>query len=135
MKKFLLLIFAATLFPLLPAFAQKDPGKYMETIGKEFDDISADMWDYTNSVAHGKSARKVENRRKEVLGSIKDAQKRIGKMSDFDGDKSLRDSVLSLELITSVSADLSSQERTSKSSIISQQNLIELHFQNIPALS
>ena len=67
----------------------------MDVIGKEFMDISADMWDYTSSVAHGKSARKVEKRRKEVLGSIQDAQKRINKMPDFEGDKSYRDSVLS----------------------------------------
>jgi len=46
-------------------------------------------------VAHGKSARKVENRRKEVLNINMDAQKKIQKAGDYEGDGSLRDSVLS----------------------------------------
>jgi hypothetical protein len=70
-------------------------GKYMESINKELNDITTDMWDYTSAAAHGKSARKIENRRRDVLKSNLDAQKKIGKMSDFEGDKSLRDSVIS----------------------------------------
>jgi hypothetical protein len=68
--------------------------KYLETIGNEFQGITSDMWDYSSAVAHGKSARKVEKRRKEVLQSNKDAQAKISKMSPFEGDASFRDSVL-----------------------------------------
>ncbi|HYV93694.1 MAG TPA: hypothetical protein VE978_18105 [Chitinophagales bacterium] len=69
-------------------------GDYMATITKEFQEIAADGWDYTSAVAHGKSARKVENRRKEVLAANTDAQEKIKKMGAFEGDKSLRDSTL-----------------------------------------
>jgi hypothetical protein len=69
--------------------------KYMESIDKELNDITVDMWDYTSAAAHGKSARKVENRRKDVLRSNLDAQKKIGRMPDFEGDQSFRDSVVS----------------------------------------
>ena len=91
----LCLAVSASLFTGSDSFAQKNAGDYLNTMSKEFEDISNEMWDYTSSVAHGKSARKVENRRKDVLKAILDAQKRIGKMSDFEGDKALRDSVLS----------------------------------------
>lgn len=69
-------------------------GEYLDKIGKEFKDISADMWDYTSAVAHGKSAKKVEARRKEVIKSNQDAQNKIKSLPAFEGDKSLRDSVL-----------------------------------------
>lgn len=76
------------------SFAQ-GAGNYMDKMSKEFNDISADMWDYTSAVAHGKSARKVESRRKDVLKSNKDAQVKIKNMGAFDGDMILKDSALS----------------------------------------
>jgi len=77
----------------ISGFAQ-NAGDYMEKMSKEFKDISADMWDYTSAVAHGKSARKVESRRKDVLKSNKDAQSKISNMGAFEGDNVLKDSVL-----------------------------------------
>ncbi|MFI5151301.1 MAG: hypothetical protein ACHQRM_16335 [Bacteroidia bacterium] len=75
--------------------AQGEALKYLENIDSQFENISSDMWDYSAAVAHGKSARKVEKRRKEVLASMLDAQNKVKKMTAFEGDKSLRDSVLS----------------------------------------
>jgi hypothetical protein len=70
-------------------------GEYLSYINKEMDDVSKDMWDYTSAAAHGKSARKVENRRKELLKTTKEVQKKIQAMPPFDGDKSLRDTMVS----------------------------------------
>ena len=70
-------------------------GEYMGSIGEKHREIMENVWDYTSSVAHGKSARKVEKRRKEVIQSVEDAQKFIRKMGDYNNDASLRDSVLS----------------------------------------
>ncbi len=69
--------------------------EYMGYIGDQHRNIMENVWDYTSSVAHGKSARKVEKRRKEVIQSIEDAQKLINKLKPFNNDASLRDSVLS----------------------------------------
>ncbi len=93
-------LFSAAIISFLPvsglkAQATAMAGKYMESMNKDLNDITTDMWDYTSAAAHGKSARKIENRRKDVLRSNLDAQKKIGKMPDFEGDKSLRDSVVS----------------------------------------
>jgi hypothetical protein len=75
-------------------FAQKEALVYMDNISKELKDIQTDTWDYTSAAAHGKSARKVENRRKDILRSNMDAQKKIGSMKAFDGSTVYRDSVL-----------------------------------------
>lgn len=69
-------------------------GEYLNYMNTETRKITRDMWDYTSAVTHGKSARKVENKRKEVLSTIKEAQGKISKMPGYEGDKSLRDSVV-----------------------------------------
>lgn len=85
------------------AQATSNPAEYMNQIGKEFKAITTDLWDYTSAAAHGKSARKVENRRKELLKTILEAKNKTRKMADFKDDKSLRDSVVSfLELTYNV---------------------------------
>jgi hypothetical protein len=67
----------------------------MEFIGKQYRKISEDMWDYTNAAAHSKSARKIENRRKDLLNTTQKVQQNIAKMPDFEEDKALRDSTVS----------------------------------------
>ncbi len=99
LKSFCFLCFTLTILAGMPtgihAQNSQEALKYMESINKELNDITADMWDYTSAAAHGKSARKIENRRRDVLKSNLEAQKKIGKMPDFEGDKSYRDSVIS----------------------------------------
>lgn len=97
MKRTLLIVFVfASVFNMLDSarsYAQS-AAEYMQSITNEFQNVAADTWDYASAVAHGKSARKVENRRKEVLGTNMDAQKKIQKVGAFEGDKSLRDSAV-----------------------------------------
>lgn len=68
---------------------------YLDYIGKEFNDIQENTWDYTSSVAHGKSAKKVEKRRKEVIAANQDAIRKIKKLPAFDGNTAFRDSAIS----------------------------------------
>ncbi|MCD6069407.1 MAG: hypothetical protein K0S33_4233 [Bacteroidetes bacterium] len=70
-------------------------GEYLETVGKEFENIQTNTWDYTRSAAHGKSARKVEKRRKEVVIANQEASKKIGKLGAFNSSTAFRDSALS----------------------------------------
>jgi hypothetical protein len=69
--------------------------EYMEKISAETKKIQTDMWDYTNAVAHGKSARKVEKRRAELLQTSQQALNRVKNMNDFHGSTTYRDSVVS----------------------------------------
>lgn len=68
---------------------------YMNKISKELNAIMVDSWDYTAEVAHGKSARKAEIKRKELLKSSKLAMERVSKMEGFEGNMQFRDSILS----------------------------------------
>lgn len=93
-KKSVLLVMLLALSCM--AFAQQqydNPVAYLSAMGQEHQAISKDMWRYINAMAHGKSGRKVENRRKEVLATIKNAQTNVSRMPAYKGDKSLRDSV------------------------------------------
>lgn len=79
------------------------PVQYMEHIGKANDALSLKYMVYLSSVSHGKSARKVEKRRAEVLEAINDTRYTIQGMPPYKGDKSLRDSsVVYLKLLNIV---------------------------------
>jgi hypothetical protein len=75
---------------------------YMNYISNESKKISSDMWSYTSAVAHSGKARKIENKRKDLIETVNDAKKRISKMSDFNGDKSYRDSMISYLTISNI---------------------------------
>lgn len=68
--------------------------QYMDKIGKEFDKISKETWDYTRAVAHNKKARLIEAKRREMLSANRNAYTRIKNMPDFKGDGAYRDSTL-----------------------------------------
>jgi hypothetical protein len=68
---------------------------YMEKINKELNAIMEDTWDYTSEVAHGKSARKAEVKRKILVRTSKMAMDKVSKMAAFDGNSQYRDSVVS----------------------------------------
>lgn len=74
---------------------ENSAGGYMDVIGKEFRNIQENTWDYTRAASHGKSARKVEKRRKEVVEANKTALKKIGSMRAFNGSTAFRDSAVS----------------------------------------
>lgn len=80
--------------PTLSAQDLKKPLDYMEYIGKEHHKTMEDFMQYSSAVAHSKSARKMENRRKELIGTVASAINRIKAMPAFEGDKAYRDSSL-----------------------------------------
>lgn len=91
------LLLAFSLFPSV-AHAQKtfkDPGSYMNYINEQMKDMTADLWDYSAAIAHGKTARKIEKRRTDLLSTCENVKKTISKMPDYSGDGALRDSVVS----------------------------------------
>lgn len=71
----------------------EQPVGYLSAIGNEHQAMSKDMWRYISAVAHGKRAKKIENLRKDLLNTIRQAQTRVSRMPAFQGDASLRDSV------------------------------------------
>lgn len=79
-----------------PAVAQQSKAlQYLVNINDELEAIMTDSWDYTSEIAHGKSARKAENRRKDLVKTSKVAIDHVSKMNGFGGSTQFRDSVLS----------------------------------------
>ncbi|MCU0447268.1 MAG: hypothetical protein MUE85_20425 [Microscillaceae bacterium] len=76
------------------AYAQqfKNAGEYLDFMGSRQREILQNYMSYASAVAHNKSARKVENRRKELLASALQAKKEIATMPPYQNDKALRDS-------------------------------------------
>lgn len=68
---------------------------YLSAIGNQFYEISNARMSYTSAASHGKSARKVEKRRAELLTTIKTAEASIRRMKPFNGSTAYRDSVVS----------------------------------------
>lgn len=92
-------IFYTSILFILPfvLFGQssKEASDYLNAIGAQQRAIAKDVFSYTSTVAHSKSARKVENKRQAMLQTIREATKTVAAMKPFQGDKSLRDSAVS----------------------------------------
>lgn len=70
-----------------------DAGSYLDAIDVEFGAISKEMMSYISAVNHGKSARKVEKRRTELVLQTKESERKVRTLKPFEGETRLRDSV------------------------------------------
>lgn len=84
-------------FGLINAFAQeyKTAGEYMSAISEFHKDITTNTWDYVKSSAHSKNGKKIENKRKELLNTISNAEQGVAKLPGYNGDVAYRDAVVS----------------------------------------
>lgn len=72
----------------------QNAGEYMDYFSTDYQQIQTDMWDYTRTVSHGKSARKVDKRRMELIQTSTNALNRAKKAKAFNGSTRYRDSVV-----------------------------------------
>ena len=68
--------------------------QYLDYINKVNTDLSAKYLYYLSAVSHGKSARKVEKRRIEVVNAISDTKYMVMAMPPWKGDKTLKDTTI-----------------------------------------
>lgn len=79
------------------------PVQYMEHIGKANLALTEKYMFYLSGMSHGKSARKVEKRRQEVLQAISDTRFAIMGMPPYKGDRTLKDTTVAyLKMLNSV---------------------------------
>lgn len=71
-----------------------NPGEYMDYFSVEYLQIQKDMWDYTRSVSHGKSARTVEKRRAELIQTTNESAAKVKRAKGFKENETYRDSVV-----------------------------------------
>lgn len=94
-KSLLILLSACCLTFSATAQVFENAGQYMDNINKVNEDMTIKYLVYLSAVSHGKSARKVEKRRVEVVNAINDSRYSIMGMPPWKGDKSYRDSAAS----------------------------------------
>lgn len=97
------------LFPLLlltnrsSAQAFDNAVQYMDHISKANQALAEKYLLYLSGMSHGKSARKVEKRRQEVLQAISDTKFSIMGMPPYKGDRTLKDTTVAyLKILNSV---------------------------------
>lgn len=83
-----------------PRAAAQNAAEYMEKLTVQLNNFSTDLFAYMSSVAHDRNARKIENKRKELIKTCLTGKKNAEKMQPFEGDAGLRDSVASFFNIT-----------------------------------
>ena len=82
-------------FPVRPAAQSFETAvDYMAYIDKANSELTQKYLSYLSAVSHGKSARKVEKRRQEVINAISDTRFNIMGMPPFKGDRSLKDTTV-----------------------------------------
>lgn len=67
------------------------PLEYLQYIGNANEELTLKYMVYISSISHGKSARKVEKRRLEVVDAIHNTRANIQGMPPYKGDKTFRD--------------------------------------------
>src|SRR5690349_3943935 len=90
--KWIFCLVLVTSYHLVVAQEKSPALVYMESISTEFRNVQQNTWDYTRALAHNKSVRKVENKRKELIATINTAIGKIKRLKPFEGDASYRDS-------------------------------------------
>ena len=99
MKVSVKLLFSAFAFLFLFSFrssaqAFETAADYMDYISKANSKLTETYLIYLSAVSHGKSARKVEKKRQEVLNEISNTRYTIMGMPPFKGDRSLKDTTV-----------------------------------------
>lgn len=78
-------------------------GQYLDHITKAKEELTTKYLVYLSASAHGKSLRKVEKRRVEVVNAISDTRYNVMGMGPWKGDKTLRDTTVAyLKILNTV---------------------------------
>src|SRR5690606_14898552 len=87
------LLFAISLGVSAQSF--KSPVEYLEFIGKEQTNISKSMWNYNKSIAHSKTAKRVDATRNQLLKTIQNAIKKIQDIRNgYNGDTDYQEKII-----------------------------------------
>lgn len=96
LKKYLFLLSCFFFFLSFKPSAQtfEHAGQYMDYISNANQALTVKYLTYMSAVSHGKSARKVEKRRTEVVNSINDTKFNIMGLPPWKGDRTLKDTTV-----------------------------------------
>lgn len=84
------------------AYSQGSAVEYLNVIGEQLNSVSHEMMTYTSAANHGKSARKVEKRRTDLMEQILVSERTVRRLRPFDGKTTLRDSIAAYFNVTRI---------------------------------
>ena len=70
------------------------PHEYLNYILENENIVALDMWDYIKTSAHSNRDKKIQRKKNTLTETIRDVSRKISLMPPFEGDVSLRDSVV-----------------------------------------
>ncbi len=70
--------------------AAKDASLYLGRINEKQQAVNNEAMGYVSAVAHGKSARKIDKQRSELISAVSQARAMAKNMEDFEGDTALK---------------------------------------------
>jgi len=95
MKIVLFFVSLISMTQFLSAQEFKDAGEYLAYVNKIENPISKEMWKYTKTVAHSKSAKRIDNVRKNLIKTIQTAKTTLEKNTNgFNDDLEFRNQVM-----------------------------------------
>ena len=94
----LLLLFSISSSQTTNAQQFKNALQYLEFVSGEQEIVTRNTWKYTKAIAHSKSDRTVDSKRKTLIKSIERAQMKIEKAQAFEGDEFKQNVLNNLEL-------------------------------------
>jgi len=83
---FIILLAGLTIKAQTPTYASD----YLEKVTEGQQQITEDFLSYTCAIAHGRTAKKIEKRRKQLITDVEQARARLRSMRGFDGDTTLK---------------------------------------------
>ncbi len=102
---FFTIVFAMCM-PLRSTAQYENAGAYLDYINNASQALTTKYLVYLSAVSHGKSARKVEKRRTDVVNSINETRYNIQGMPPWKGDRTLKDTTVAyLKILNSVFND------------------------------
>ncbi|MBL7790187.1 MAG: hypothetical protein JNL75_10205 [Chitinophagales bacterium] len=92
--RFTFIIFAVTLMNISHALGQGSAVEHMKTISEILEKSKDETFSYLKAITKGRSARKIENKRQNLLTQIRSEIGQIRGLGSYNGDNSLKEGCL-----------------------------------------
>lgn len=120
------LIVLTSITPLADASAQ-NAVKHLEEVNTPFVEMKREIWQYLKAITSGRSARKVEKKRKKLLQELVKAKKTLRELKAYDGDASLKEAAIEY---VSMSSTVLNEDY---SKIVDMEEISEQSYDNMEA--
>ncbi len=89
--KTLFLVISFIILNVNKTYAQENPAEYMSKVSTILDKSKDEMYQYLKAISNGKSARKLENKRNDLMQQIIEEINELSTIGNFNSDASLKE--------------------------------------------